>query len=271
MIKLIALDIDGTLVNEKKIITPKVKKSIFKAQDKGIKIVLCTGRPLKGLENQIQELELEKEENYIIANTGSYIHNSKTGEAIDKVFLNSSDYYRLEEETKKCNIQLTAYTATELWNPNEHPNKASLKDSAILSMPVSLLTRERLEAGLEIARINIMGYKEDVDRALKELSPEIYEDYYTVRNETFSFEVLQKKAGKGNALRRLANLLNIDSQEIMGIGDGYNDLDMIKYAGYGIAMGNGVDAVKEASSFVTKSNEDDGVAYAIEKFVIKDL
>lgn len=267
MIKLLALDIDGTIVNSERKMTTPVKEAILKAQDKGVRIVLCTGRPYEGLEDHIKTLRLDQENHYVITNTGAFIQDSKTGSIHDGVVLDRGNYEELREATKDQKIQLTAYTSDDLWNPHKNPNDASLHDSHILKMPVRLLTEDILTEDFKIARINIMGEKEEVDHAVNSLSPQLLEKYYTIRNEVFSFELLHKNAGKGNALRRLGEMLDIDRKEIMAIGDGNNDIEMIDYAGVGVAMKNATEEVIKVADFITLSNDEDGVAYAIEKFI----
>ncbi len=103
---------------------------------------------------------------------------------------------------------------------------------------------------------------------IKDFPEELKERFYVVQSEPYFYEAMNKQASKGNAIAELATKLGFASDEVMAIGDQGNDLTMVKFAGTGVAMGNAIDEVKATAQFVTKTNEEDGVAYAIEKFAL---
>ena len=110
---------------------------------------------------------------------------------------------------------------------------------------------------------------EILQKAVDNLPQEVYDKYTVVRSTPYFLEFLNKAVNKGTGVELLAKHLGVNQEEIMTFGDAGNDLDMIVYAGMGVAMANGFDEVKEVANYITDSNENDGVAKAIEKFVLK--
>ena len=109
---------------------------------------------------------------------------------------------------------------------------------------------------------------EVLQKAVDNLPKEVYEKYTVVRSTPYFLEFLNKEVNKGTGVKLLADHLRVKQEEVMTFGDAENDLDMIVYAGMGVAMANGFEEVKEAANYITDSNEEDGVAKAIEKFVL---
>ena len=110
---------------------------------------------------------------------------------------------------------------------------------------------------------------EKLDKAIEKLPKEVYEKYTVVKSAPFFLEFMNKKVNKGVGVELLAKHLNIKQEEIITMGDAGNDLHMIEYAGMGIAMGNATNDIKTIANYITESNNEDGVAKAIEKFVLK--
>ena len=107
-----------------------------------------------------------------------------------------------------------------------------------------------------------------LDKAIARIPAEVKEKYTVLKSAPYFLEILDKRVTKGTGVKSLADALGIQPEEVMAIGDQENDIAMIEYAGVGVAMDNAIPAVKEAANFITKSNLEDGVAYAIEKYVL---
>ncbi len=110
---------------------------------------------------------------------------------------------------------------------------------------------------------------EVLDKAIEKLPKEVGEKYNLAKSTPYFFEVINKESNKGLGLKALADYLNVDKDEIIAVGDAGNDLDMIEFAGLGVAMENGHSNVKEAANYITKSNNEDGVAEVVKKFILK--
>ena len=121
----------------------------------------------------------------------------------------------------------------------------------------------------EILKVVLEEDKVVIDRITPQIPRELFEEYTVIRSLDFMVEFMNKDCNKAIGLEKLAQYLKISKEEIIAIGDADNDKEMIEYAGLGVAMGNAKDEIKQLADFVTKSNEEDGVAYVIDKFIIK--
>lgn len=257
-IKLIAFDLDGTLLNEDRELSENNIKAIKKVLKKNIKIVIATGRPYAGFRRFLIELGILGENNYSITNTGSIIRKNTDNGNILVNAMNLNDYLFIKNLTKNYeNLQVAFYTDDYLYIDEQTPNEAFIHDKNILKME----TRNILDYGNEpICRINVMGEKELLDYFQKEKLSILEEKFSTMRNETFSFEILNKNSSKGKALEFLSDHLNIERDQVMAFGDNMNDIEMIEHAGVSVAMENGKNELKSKAKYVAKSNSDDGVA-----------
>ena len=120
----------------------------------------------------------------------------------------------------------------------------------------------------EILKVVLEEKKEVLDRITPQIPDELFEAYNVIRSVDFMLEFMKKGCSKATGLEKLSKYLNIKKEEIIAIGDAQNDIEMIEYAGVGVAMGNANDEIKNIADFVTKSNEEDGVSYVIDKFII---
>lgn len=260
MIKLIAIDVDGTLLDSNRKLPKENIMAIREINKEEIKIVISTGRPYSGIESILKKLDLLRNDQYCITNTGAFIMENKSKENIILNTLSLDDYRYLETLIKGYDLQLSIYTSNEIYNYSTNPNSASLHDSQILKMKIKTPDKN---FNSPIGRINVMGDKEEIDKFQNKYFKLLSENYYLMRNETFSLEILNKNCGKGKALKKLSEFLEIKVSEIMAIGDNENDIEMLSFAGTGIAMGNASDKVKNSADFLTKSNDDCGVAFLI--------
>ena len=216
MIKLIALDMDGTLLNEKKELKQAEIDAIHKAVKAGVTVVLCTGRPLVGVKPFVKQLGFDTEEEYIIVNNGCSTHSTKNWALVDWEELAISDIEYLSTFTTSDAVQISLFDEEEYFVLAEQAN-------ATVS---------------------------------------------TVRSQDYLLEILPDGASKASGLKKLADRLSILPEEIMAIGDANNDLEMIAFAGLGIAMGNANEQVKAIAQDITDTNENNGVAKAIEKHIL---
>lgn len=269
MIKLVAIDMDGTLLDEKREITPRVKEAIQKANQQGVKIVLCTGRPLPGVQDQLAELELFQENDFVITYNGSLVQNTKTGEIISRYEMTLADFQEIELMARQVGSHLHAINQEAIYTPNRDISPYSVHEAFLVSMPLKYRTPEEFTEDMHIVKIMMIDEPAILDQAIAKIPAEFKARYTTVKSSPFYYEILNKETSKGAAVARLAEHLGIDQSEIMAIGDNENDLSMIEYAGTGVAMGNATPAVKAAADIETTSNEEDGVAVAIEKYVLQ--
>ncbi|MGM0125081.1 HAD superfamily hydrolase [Enterococcus sp. AZ194] len=267
-IKLVAIDIDGTLLNNNHEVTPEVKEALKAAESQGVAIVLCTGRPLPGVQPLLNELELLKENDYVITYNGSLVQNTQTGEVISRYGLTSDDFVTVEETARKVGSHLHIIDEESIYTPNRDISPYTVHESYLVGMPIKYRTVEEITAQVQPVKMMMIDEPEILDAAIAKLTDEFKEQYTTVKSAAFYYEILNKEASKGAAVAKLAAHLGIKQEEIMAIGDNENDLSMIEYAGMGVAMGNATPSVKQAANVQTTSNEEHGVAEVIKEYIL---
>ena len=267
-IKLIAIDIDGTLLTSNHQLTEEVKAALKKAEEKGVKIVLCTGRPLTGVQDLIAELDLYSENDYVITYNGALIQKTKSQEIISQVGLTHDDYIAIDGLARKLNVHFHTETEKFMYTSNRDISRYTVLESHLVDMPLKFRTPEEITPDLNIMKMMMVDDPEILDTAITKIPQEFYNKYTIVKSTPYFLEFLNKKVDKGAAVKQLAEQLGLEAREVMALGDNENDLPMIEYAGLGIAMGNATENIKNTASFITASNDAHGVAVAIEKFVL---
>ena len=267
MYKLIALDMDGTLLNEEKIVTERTKKAIKAARDKGVTVVLATGRPIDGVTRYLEELDMYTDNDYVLSYNGGLVLKTKNKEVVCKLGLIGEDVKYLYELSKTLGVNIHAFSEKNgLVTPKN--SKYTEVEASINNITVNEINFDNIENDESFIKIMMIDEPEILQKAIDNLPEEVYEKYTVVRSAPFFLEFLNKEVNKGVGVEMLAKHLGVKREEVITMGDAGNDLHMIEYAGMGIAMGNAFDEVKEAANYITDSNNEDGVAKAIEKFVL---
>lgn len=267
MYKLIALDMDGTLLTSDKIITENTKNAIKAAENKGIKIVLASGRPLKGLTRYLEELDLFSGNDYVLSYNGGLVQNTRTEQIVSKISLSGADLKRIYEVSKKANINIHAFSAKNgLITPKV--SKYTQYEADMNGIDVTIKDFNTVDDNEDIIKIMMVDEADILDPAIEKLPKELYEKYSIFKSAPFFLEFTNKEVDKGLGLKKLGEHLGIRQEEIIACGDAGNDLSMVKYAGLGVAMGNAIEEVKNAANFITASNDEDGIVNVIEKFIL---
>ena len=271
MIKLIAIDMDGTLLNEKKHIDKAQKEAIHEAVEAGIKIVLCTGRPLYGILPFYEELGLSEldSEGYVILNNGCSIHKTKDWKLIDQVNFTSDDIEYLYKFSESYDINFTLVNDTYYFNIGRKPTDELIKDAGFVFSDITNISLKEAKNGKhKIIKIMFLGNPNIMANFQKENESILKDKYSSVLSQPYIYEILPKGNNKGTGLKKLAKKLGIKQEEIMAIGDGNNDIEMFEYAHYSVAMENGTKPARKAAKYQTDSNENNGVAKAIRKYAL---
>lgn len=269
MYKFIAIDMDGTLLKQDKTISFKTKEAINKAKGLGVKIVLTSGRPIQGINKYLDELKLIDEEDYLISLNGALICKCSNEEVVSSSeALKGKDLKYIYSKVKDLNTYVHALTRNEdLVNIESKFSEDEEKRLNIKVRAVDFLLD--VEDEDEILKVVLEEKKEILDKITAEIPKELFEKYNIIRSVPCMLEFMKNGCNKAIGVERLAKHLKIKKEEIIAIGDAVNDKEMIEYAGLGVAMGNASEEIKMAADFITKSNEEDGVAYVIDKFIIK--
>lgn len=268
MIKLVAIDLDGTLLKDDKTISDRNKEVLQQAKAEGVKIVLCTGRPLVAIESYLDRLELRDAGDYSITFNGSAVQKNDTGEELVSHSFGLQDVQRVASVMAQLNLPLDVIsvdTCIHLTTAPEHPSIYQSINPVLKyeTKKVSDLTDDiifnKMVVAIEPAYL---------DEQLKQLPQELHESFNIMKSRDCLLEIIHPEGSKANGIALLGEQLGITADEVMALGDEENDVSMIEYAGMGVVMENGNPSLKEIAQYVTKSNEEDGVAHAVEKFVL---
>lgn len=269
-IKIIAMDLDGTLTDSNKNISKYTRNIIKRAAERGTNIVLATGRPLFGCENVISMLGLQDMGGYVLSYNGVQIYDilkrkilvetALSQELVDEVYSFTKKYKELNICTYQCG-KIYAEKEYDKYIELEGVGCASsvhyvkcLKDVITEAVPKYVITAEP----------KIMKkYKTAFDR-------EFSERVDLVQTEEFYLEVLPKGINKGTALEYLANYLGVKKDQVAAFGDAENDLEMLRYAGMSFAMENASEEIKKEAMYIAESNDNDGVGKAIKKYILDE-
>ena len=268
MIKLVAIDMDGTLLNSNKELLEETKQYFkdFHKKETETLLVLCTGRPETGIRPYLKDLGYLEENHYIISQNGANIYESRTGKRVMDAFLDSAAIQKWIELGKKHGISVMGAGVDYYYCFDQEPTEWMEFDVKLVSGKLKRIpTKESLNT--EFYKILLMGDEEQLNEFETYIPEEWRDEFYVVRSQKYLVEVLTKGVNKAFGLEKLAQKLNILPSEIAAIGDAANDIEMLEYAGLAIAMGNASEEVKSISDIVTDTNENNGVIKAIDQLI----
>lgn len=270
-IKLIAIDIDGTLINDQRQITPKTAAALKQATKRGIKVVLCTGRPMTGVENYLEQLGLAHQDNEYVISFNGALAQSTSENVLVSYSISFNDYADWVNYCLKENVHSQIETRDYIYTTNQNISHYTVFESDLVSMPVRYRSMEQMaqmQGQYIIAKAMMVDSKDKIDQAVTDLPAELAKRFSIVRSEDFYLEFMHPEASKGKTLKRLSTKLGIKQAEVMALGNAQNDDSMIEFAGLGVAMGNSVPQTLEIADVVTGDNNHDGVAEAVNKYAL---
>jgi Cof subfamily protein (haloacid dehalogenase superfamily) len=273
--KLVCVDMDGTLLNDKKQVTQRSKVAIARALEKGVKVVICTGRLFTAANEYADMIGIKAP---IISANGAYIKEKDRDEVIYKSVLGLDNIKNIMDVIKKYDISPNFYTTDSIYTDKSnlaYQFYSKFNMNAAINNNIKLYIVDNLEEKLEENKEEILkciAIDDDIEK-IKKIKEELskFEGLEIVSSSINNFEVMKKGVSKGSGVKVLAEYYGYKKESVICIGDNENDLSMIEYAGLGIAMENSEKMVLEVADYITASNNDDGVAKAIEKFVLEDL
>ena len=268
MIKLIAIDMDGTLLNSKKELFEETKQYFrdFHNKETETLLVLCTGRPESGIRPYLKDLGYLEENHYIISQNGANIYESRTGKRVMDAFLDSAAIQKWIELGKKHGISVMGAGVDYYYCFDQEPTEWMEFDVKLVRGKLKRIPTEE-SLNTDFYKILLMGDEKQLNEFETFIPQEWRDEFYVVRSQKYLVEVLTKGVNKAFGLEKLAKELNIQPSEIAAIGDAANDIEMLEYAGLAIAMGNASEEVKSIADIVTDTNENNGVIKAINKLI----
>lgn len=263
----IALDLDGTLTNNAKEVTPATRKALLKAQSLGVHIILASGRPTYGIDPVANCLNLEQTGGYVLSYNGGKIIDWKNKNEIYSQHLPKDVIPTIYKYAKDKEYALLGYVDNHI--VTESPDdQYVIEESRINKMEIKKVDNLLQNIESNPTKLLMTGSPTDMIKAEEQLRDILDTKMDVFRSAPFFIELVPKGIDKALSLQRLLGKLNLTSQDLMAFGDGYNDLSMLRFAGLGVAMANAAPEVRGEADYVTLSNEEDGVAYAIKKFLI---
>lgn len=268
MIKLIAIDLDGTLLRSDKTLSAVNRQALHYANDRGVKIVVCTGRPFLAAQHIIEEIGLNTIEDYVVTFNGGQIQNAQNGEIIHASTIPAWQMWQWYDELTRIDLPLNIIDRDWVYEPLTYPDDVeSIYVSDITTAPHRQVDFRCFDRDHGFLKMVVATPEPILKARISHLSPTLAQDFSTYFSQAHLFEVVKKGVSKGQALIHLSRLTGIATDEMMSLGDQENDLTMIKTAGIGVAMGNAIDAVKATADYITDTNNEDGVAKAIYHFL----
>ena len=265
--KLLVLDIDGTLTNSKKEITPRVFDALKKAQEKGVKIVLASGRPTYGIVPVAKQLELEKNGGYILSFNGGKIINAETNEVIYQKTLPEEMPALLYDLAQEYKVNIMTYLDETIITPKAEDKYVEI-ESRINNMQVRQVEDFESFVNFPVTKCLMVEDGDYLAGVEQKVKARVGETLSVLRSEPFFLEVMPKNIDKAYSLGKLLEHMGLTKEEMIACGDGFNDRSMIEFAGLGVAMANAQEPVKAVADLVTVSNDEDGVAVVVEEYIL---
>lgn len=272
-IKVIIMDVDGTLTNSKKQITPKTKEMLIAAQNKGIKLVLASGRPVSGLIGLAKELEMEKHHGLLVSFNGSKVVDCQTKEVLFDQTMRIEDAREVLEHMKNFKVYPMIDKGNYLFVNDVYKGMITYQNEKI-----DIIQYEARGGNFKLCEIEDLSSFVDfpLNKILTAGDPEYLNEHYQDMMEPFKerlncmftapfyFEFTAKGIDKAKALDSVLKPMGFQQEEMVAFGDGDNDATMLSYAGIGVAMDNAQDSLKKIADKITLSNEEDGIAVMLE-------
>ncbi|MBG9368137.1 Cof-type HAD-IIB family hydrolase [Streptococcus sp. NLN64] len=269
MIKLLAIDMDGTLLDEDKTLRPETIADLDKAREAGVLPVICTGRPLSGVLPYLKELGWEGKDGYMIINNGATIHSTKDLSIHSWSGLSEEELILLDKISQESTAQLTVFDERDYLVVGEDAGHLVTMDAGLVfSKPKRVELDQLLVNQDKIFQAMYLDEKDALDRFEEKYGVELAQHFEVVRSQEYIYECLPKGINKATGLSYLAQNLGFSNDQVMAIGDANNDLEMLAYAGWSVAMGNANEAVKKVAKFQTGSHTENGVGQAIREILL---
>lgn len=275
-IKVIIMDVDGTLTNSEKIVTDKTRNALIKAQELGVRLVLASGRPTSGLLDLAKELKMDENNGLLVSFNGSKVVDCENNNVLFNKTMSVEEGQAVLEHMKKFDVKPMIdkgdyMYVNDVFNNTIHYNGGPFNIIQYESRggKFKLCEKDDLAsfADYPLNKILTAGDPEYLQANYKEMMEPFKDSLNCMFTAAFFFEFTAKGIDKAKAIDTVLIPMGYKREEIIAFGDGHNDASMVKYAGIGVAMDNAVDDLKAIADEVTLSNEDDGIAYTLSNHI----
>ncbi|WP_294498686.1 Cof-type HAD-IIB family hydrolase [uncultured Gemmiger sp.] len=267
--KMLALDLDGTLTNSEKKVTPRTAEDLARAADLGVRIVLASGRPTVGVQPLARELGLDKKGGCILSYNGGKVIDCATGLTLVQHAFPPDLINPVCAFAHETGVVALTYDGGGILT--EQPGDPYVQiEAGINKIPARKVADLAAAIDFPINKILLVGDPEKMPHVEELMQQRFAGRLSMYRSQPFFLEVMPLGIEKAASLELLLRTQGLFAKNLMACGDGWNDLPMIQFAGLGVAMGNAVPQVKAAADYVTADNDHDGVGLAVEKFILEE-
>ncbi|MGX7092762.1 Cof-type HAD-IIB family hydrolase [Hutsoniella sourekii] len=264
--KMLVLDIDDTLLNSHHEVSDRTFDALIQFQDAGYQLVLASGRPIESVIQVSKQLKLDEYDSYCLGFNGGVVVRLKDEEILYSQPIAVEDQGPLIQYLRDNNLSAITYEGHQVIMDFE--NDYSMVESQLTGMPGRHDSNYFDTLDHPVMKFMGVGDPAIVKRVEEELGGSFRDTIRVTTSKPFFLELIHKDVSKGAALNFLIDHLNLSADQVVAVGDGNNDTEMIEFAGLGVAMGNATDQLKAVSDYVTASNDEGGVVQVVEKFFL---
>lgn len=265
--KLLALDIDGTLITRAHQLTDVVRDALLDAQRKGqVRVILASGRPTPALRELAEALQLADFGGYLMPFNGGKIIEVATGRTLSAQLLDDDLIPQLHDLTQEFGVNIITYTDEYILSKLDGDPYAE-EEVTLTGMPLRVADDFVAQVKEPVAKCLAVGPLEKLIPLEAAVKERLGDRVSAFRSSEIFLELVPKGVNKGSSLERLLPLLGKTPADLIAMGDNYNDVEMLRLAGTGVAMGNAPEDIQRIADFVTRTNEEDGVAYALSQLL----
>jgi Cof subfamily protein (haloacid dehalogenase superfamily) len=260
--KMIALDIDGTLNNDEKQITPRTREALIRVQQQGVVVVLASGRPASGLARESIALELARHNGLLLSCNGALVKDAETNAVLHQSMIPRATAKALLRHIERYPVTGIVEDGTTLYatDPNGYCIEYECRNN---NLRLEIVDNVADRVDFCPAKILIAAPRETLTPLIGAIEAPFAEDLSFVQSAPVYLEATLRGTSKAESLRLVCAHLGIASDEVMAFGDGHNDMSMLEFAGHGVAMGNACEELKRIANEVTLTNNEDGIAHAL--------
>lgn len=266
--KILVLDIDGTLVNSKKEITPETLKYLHMIQEEGHIVALASGRPYPGMKGFAKQLKLDEYGGYALSFNGGKVIDCSTGKSVFEKAIPNKYLKTIYDYAIANGLGMVTYRDDQVLTGTEIDEYMEY-EARLNYMVIHKVDDFLGEVDFDMTKCLLTATPEKAEHFEKELAQLLAPDLNVFRSEPYFIEITIKGVDKAESIDKLVNILGMEQKDTICCGDGFNDLTMVQYGGVGVAMDNAQQIVKDNADYITASCDEDGIVQVIKEFILK--
>lgn len=268
-IKLLALDLDGTLFTKDKQVTAENRAALKAAEAKGVHVVITTGRPLPAITHILEDLGLLDDKHYSVTFNGGLVQRNN-GDILIKKEMSREDLKKIYAVFEPLGLPMDVISDGIVYGVPSKGNHSLYRQANPTLTFVDVESIDDIPENIVYNKVVTVCEEAFLDAQIQKIPDHLYQAFEVFKSREIILEVMPKGVHKAVGLRLLTDYLALDKGQVMAMGDEENDLTMLEWSGFGVAMANAVPKVKAvAKAVTTKTNEESGVAEAIHKYILE--